>query len=310
MPVDNCNVNKYKYSAYGLTINSELLLPELSAGEGAADVEICLGKAMGERPDAPEGADYLYTVRNDLYFRIRGAGKYHVAGGKKIIVEPDEQADPESVKLFLLGTAMGAALLQRGILPIHGSAVAAQGRCLILTGLTGAGKSTLSGALRNKGCSFLTDDVAALVWDEHGALWVQPGIPRQKLCRDSVETMGGDVDLYSQINMDRDKYAIPVGRQFLAAPVRLSAIYEIVPDDCEGVSMKEVTGTAKLAIFMKHTYRVELLRRIGLKQEHFRQCADAANKIPAYRLIRPRGRFTLEEQTRYVMDVLGIREKM
>ena len=297
-------INKYKYSAYGLTISSEIPLPELLAGEGAVDVEVCRGR-IGERPDAPEGADYLYTVKNELYFRIRGAGKYHVANGNKIIIEPDERASPESVRLFLLGSAMGAALLQRGILPIHGSAVAGRGRCIILTGPAGAGKSTLSGALREKGYFLLADDVSALSWDEYGVLRVQPGIPRQKLCRDSVETMGGDVGLYTQISMERDKYMIPVDRQFLASPARLSAVCEIVPDDCECVRMEEVTGYAKLAVFMNHTYRVQLLRRIGSQQKHFRQCADAANKIPVYRLTRPKDRFTLEEQARHIMDVLG-----
>jgi hypothetical protein len=73
--------------------------------------------------------------------------------------------------------------------------------------------------------------------------------------------------------------------------------------------MKEITGSTKLEMLVKHTYRVELLQRIGLRQKHFQQCADAANKIPVYRLFRPKGRFTLEEQTRYVMDTLDHEDK-
>ena len=68
-------------------------------------------------------------------------------------------ANEDHVRLYILGTCMGALLLQRKILPLHGSAIAINGKAYAIVGDSGAGKSTLASAFLNKGYQLLSDDV-------------------------------------------------------------------------------------------------------------------------------------------------------
>ena len=98
------------------------------------------------------------------------------------------------MRLFLLGTSFGALLMQRGILPLHGSAMVVNGRGVVFTGMSGAGKSSLLAAFRKKGYPFLTDDVVAVTVDTAGTAWIHPSYPQQKLWRDSTKAVGVDTD--------------------------------------------------------------------------------------------------------------------
>ncbi len=87
-----------------------------------ADVTIRVETALsswGERGvmAQAEGADRFLLA-------IPGVAAFHVHGGREIIIQPAPQADAAAIRLFLLGSAFGALLHQRGITPMHGSAVA------------------------------------------------------------------------------------------------------------------------------------------------------------------------------------------
>ena len=56
-------------------------------------------------------------------FLIPETAFYCIEDGRKITVSPLAGADPEKVRVYLLGTCMGALLMIRGMLPLHGSAV-------------------------------------------------------------------------------------------------------------------------------------------------------------------------------------------
>lgn len=220
------------------------------------------------------------------------------------MIEPFEGASSASIALFLLGTAFGALLLQRGVLPIHGSAILIDGECVIFTGESGAGKSTLSLALREKGYPLLTDDVAALSIHEDGTIWVQPGYPQQKVWKDSADKMGVDVSGLSRIQLLREKYYLPIERGFHDTPSRLKAVCEIKPDDCSDVSISEFNGINRLLILMNNTYRVEYMHYFDLKQDHFKNCTLVAKKVPIYRITRPINQFTTDKQIELVKEIL------
>ena len=58
--------------------------------------------------------------------------------------------------------------------PIHGAAVARDGRALVLAGESHAGKSTLAGWLTAHGWEFLTDEVALVEQRPDSSWWVRP----------------------------------------------------------------------------------------------------------------------------------------
>ena len=71
---------------------------------------------------------------------------------------------------------MGAILMQRKVFPLHGSAIAINGKAYAFVGDSGAGKSTLASAFLNKGYQLLSDDVIAvsLSQDENIHLLLHP----------------------------------------------------------------------------------------------------------------------------------------
>ena len=134
------------YWAYGLSIHAELACPELpflALEAGKPDVTIRL---------LPSSEDALEPLENGYYevqpgiFRlaVQGVAQYRVEEGSRIFIEPLPDVPLEKVRLFLLGSAMGALLYQRGLFPLHGSAVETPWGAMIFVGAQGAGKSTLA----------------------------------------------------------------------------------------------------------------------------------------------------------------------
>ena len=51
------------------------------------------------------------------------------------IVSPLKRYDEDVIRLYILGTCMGAILMQRRIFPLHGSAVAINGKAYAFVGI-------------------------------------------------------------------------------------------------------------------------------------------------------------------------------
>lgn len=290
------HLHKYKYRVFGLTAASDIMLPQLFETTGEPDIFIMKGEVPEEIDSAISKNEYVQVSGSELLFRITGVGRYFISNGKYIVVKPDSECNEQLVQLYLLGSAMGAVLFQRGTLPIHGSAVVIHDKAVIITGGSGAGKSSLTLALREMGCKFLTDDISALTQDNDGIIYVQPAYPQQKLWKDSIEAMGDDVEDLTQINNRKDKYYYPAVQGFCDHPVRLGAVCEIVPQDGDVTELRTVKGVEKVDILMRNIYRYQLAGYFGNGQAYFKKCADIANSVSMFRLFRPVGKFTANEQ--------------
>ena len=82
-----------------------------------------------------------------------------VEGGRRISYEADGAFEDLDLRLFLLSTPWLALAMQRGLLPLHASAVAHGKDVYAFTGGSGAGKSTLAAALSARGHALFADDV-------------------------------------------------------------------------------------------------------------------------------------------------------
>ncbi|MDA8337479.1 MAG: hypothetical protein M0Z41_21250 [Peptococcaceae bacterium] len=299
----------YLYTAFGLHIASGLLLPELLPdldGPVAPDVHIGLGEVPTDIPGAREKKGIYQVARDRFLFWIRGIGRYYVTDGNRIIIRPDGSPAENAVRLVLLGTGLGSLLLQRGVFSIHGSAVLVNQRCVIFTGVSGVGKSTLSAAFNVRGYPMLTDDVAAVTIDDHNGLpWVQFGYPQHKLRRDSAQAVGVDVSSGSMVFPGKrgSKFALPAHKEFWRSPVRLGAVYELTAGS-DDVSMRHLSIAEKLAVMMSNTYRPWLINGFDLRRQHFEWCVAIARTVPIVRLTRPGGMFPVAEQMRLIENDL------
>lgn len=293
----------YLYEAYGLRIRSEVQLPELhpviGRDEQEADLLIRLAEIVRDLPD-----NSVEVEDGKLYIKVRDAALYCIEGGHTVTISCTGDSSVEKMRLYLLGTCMGAVLLQRGMLPLHGSAAAVDGKAYVFIGDSGAGKSTLAAALQHRGACLISDDVAAVSWDARGIPYVAYAYPQQRLRQESLEHFGMDSKRYASVPMDEAKYAVPVPFLRERRPLPLGGVYELCTSSDAGAVPRivEIGKLESIHLLLFHTYRRALVQRLGLKQRHFAQAVSLLKYASVKRLVRPEQRMTIEQTATAVWD--------
>lgn len=304
------NMHYYTYKVYGLIIRSEIEIPELTDVDEENvlkyDCTISYGIVPREITKSLIKGTWYQISKKEFYMHINGVAHYYVCNGNSIIVEPEKCIDMRILRVFLLGSSLGLIMSQRNIIALHGGTVAVNDGGIILCGGTGAGKSTLNSAFRKEGFSFLSDDVSALGEDCNGKIVVHPTYSQVKLCKDAMIKMDYDIKDIDLIDNERDKYAIPLNKFFLNYSIPLIGIYEISVGDISTVEINEITGNEKLKIILGNIYRIELIGCLGLDRDYFKKCLEVVKNIPVYRLIRPRDKFTVNEQVHKIKSTLRV----
>lgn len=306
---ENLQKVKYIYTVFGLKIISDISILELLPSKGKEDIRIIFGKVPSKINVAILETDTYQISKTEFLFYVKDVGYYYIKNGSLIVIEPEENADCKDIKVYLMGTALGAALLQRGIIPVHGSSVVIDGRCVIFTGACGSGKSTLCSAFRKNGYEFLSDDISVITLNEEGIPMVQPAFPQQRLCSDTAEVMGYDISRLSLACKADDKYVITDYNNFKSEPMPLSAIFEICPKSDCNVEITKVGGTDKLWNFIRNIYCSVILLILGINPDYFRRCIDISRTISFYYLVRPEDKYTVDEQMQVVKKTLDMLSK-
>lgn len=305
MAIYSTDSQKFNYSMFGLAAASDIMIPQLLEVAGEPDIYIVRGKTPRRLRGPLYRSRNIQISKTGMLLKVKGVGRYYIDSGKYIVVEPLKGSDMQTVRLFLLGSAMGALLFQRGILPLHGSAVVMKDKAVIITGASGAGKSSLAMAFREKGYSFVTDDIAAIKHGEDGSVYVLPSYPQQKLWQDSIEYIGGEVENLEQINRWNNKFYYPVGNDFCNSPARLTAVCEIVPRDKREVEIYKVDGVEKIDVLMRNIYRYQWAGFFGNGKVYFTKCADIAKHVDVFRMFRPENGFSVDEQVKKLQECLS-----
>jgi hypothetical protein len=152
--------------------------------------------------------------------------RIRVSAGVEIMVDAS-LSSPAQARDYLLGTAMGAVLHQRGYLPLHANVMEWNGRAYAFAGASGAGKSTLAARLQAQGFGFLSDDICALSFDAQGRPRAWPGIPRVKLWRDAVAELSMDASRLRPLSWTTEKFEAPVAGQVGHHSLPLAAVYDL-----------------------------------------------------------------------------------
>ena len=286
---------RFFYESYGLRIASDLPLPELraaAAGAATTDVEI-LAQPLPEALDgATESGSWWQVAEGRYQFVAAGVARYRVEHGRRIIVDRyDPRATSESsadVRVYLLGTALGALLHQRGLLPLHVSALCAPSGTWAFTGPSGAGKSTLAAWLHRRfDWPMVSDDVAVL--DAGTALpRLHPGPTRLKLWRDALAALGIDESGLARDATRYEKFHLVVQKGFEASPQGLTALVLLESEAGAAPELVRLKGQEAFRAIHASIYRPEFAVQFRRPDELFRQCVALANRIRVYRFRRPR----------------------
>jgi len=278
----------YRYRVYGLSVRSELPLPELHPDEtpGEPDVDIRLESISTSDEEGlilrPDGA----------VLWVKDIAAYLMRDGREIVVDPSPKASARNVRLYLLGSAMGLMLHQRGLLPLHANAIEIDGCAFAFMGESGAGKSTLAAWLHDAGHRVIADDICVLQFDDKGErIRVHPGLPRIRLWKDALRHSGrepGDYEFSYAGDETYEKYDVPVPPdKSSASELDLAAIYLL--DVGERFAISPLTGVEAVEAIFSHTYRGFAVSQFGRDQLHFDSAVQVVRNTPIFRLERSRG---------------------
>ena len=242
----------------------------------------------------------------EMLLNISGVARYLIRNGEEVLVDQAPAATLSHVCAFLLGTVFGVLCHQRGMTPLHGSAIDVQGGCVVFVGDSGAGKSTLAAALSARGHQVIADDVSCLQLTDNGNVMCWPGVGRIRLWEDAAAALGF-------IGAEREshglnKYLVPVpqpGSPF--ASRRLQRIYHLNRFPlCRTATVSQVRGAAAVELLMQNVYRLSLAEYMGRKPVLGAICAAIAGQIPIFQFSQSIGFDTLQENIEILEDHLGV----
>lgn len=287
----------YAYTLFGLSIASDLELPELSAAEAIdpADVIITHGR-IGAGPGHGPGVHRLDECA--MLVSIEGIGRFRVRDGREITVEPDPRAHAQNVRLYLLGSAFGLLLHQRGLLPLHANAIELEGTAVAFMGPSGEGKSTLAAWFHDRGHAVVADDVCVIRFDERRRPVAAPGAPKLRLWKEALEATGRRPEDFSRAwagDDTWDKFDVPL-QQVSATGLPLRALYLLESGTESRIDLLEGADAARAVI--ENTYRGAYAAMVGTGREHWESCIALASAAPIFRMVRTRdlARFDVEAE--------------
>jgi hypothetical protein len=273
------------YHVFGLLIRSDLTLPELLPAEASEqpDATIRLGDTGAGRNHEPG----VHSIERGLLLVIEGVARYAIRDGSEIVVEPEPDAPEASVRLFLLGSAMGALLHQRGLLPLHANAVEIEGKAFAFMGPSGEGKSTLAAVFHDLGHRIIADDVVVVRFGDDGRAMATAGMPRLRLWRAALAATGRDASHYDRSFAGREqieKFDVPIARELAGSEPELAAVYLLAAG--EQLKIERLGGTAALQAVTENTYRGGFVGRVGKSRDHWEECLKLVRRVPVFLLTR------------------------
>lgn len=292
------------YLLGGITLCSEIELPELSLLEqqGATPhpVTIRLGSVSDPWPDAVALDPDCFATPQKYLLRIPGIASYEVTNGCEIVVSPDPGALPLDIRAYLLGAVFMVLCQQRGLLPLHASAVSAGRGVAAFLGRSGQGKSSLAAHLARRGFRVVADDVCLIDPTQPGQVMVTPVAPWLKLWRSSLHYLGRKEDGLERVFSEEDKYRVPLDAGSQPEPIRALLFLGAEDSSTSVTVMEEISRIEAIPLLMNLTHQAYLLEATGQREANFLRCGRVLSQAKAYRLRRPWGLEHLES----TMDAL------
>jgi len=291
------------YTVYGLTIASEIELPELVSASQDAGGSVAESLAVSIVVDpndfsgrpASDAETIAWARPDDVCVRYPGLASYRVTSGRTIRVFVAEGADASLVRLFLLGPALAILLHQRKWLVLHASAVSINGRAAVFVGNKGYGKSTLAAALLARGHPLIADDLAPIDFSDPSRPVIHPGFPQLKIAPATAERLGHQSDSLSLLHSSLKKKALRAQGEFVSSPTPLFRIFVLAKGD-DGVC-QPLPPQQRFIELVRHSYVAPLLQSTGEAAAHFSQVAVLAASANVMELRR---RWDLDDLPRTV----------
>ncbi|MCR9192725.1 MAG: hypothetical protein NXI01_08740 [Gammaproteobacteria bacterium] len=267
------------YKLLGLSVSCDILLqaPDYGPISNCADVMIHKSNQKLLLP-APKN---ILTLNLD----IPSVAQFQIQAGKKITYIPYDDATEDDLRLYLMGSCMGALLQQRGLIVLHGNAVTWDNQtCHIYMGNQGAGKSTTAAWHYQRGASIVADDICAILFNSKGCPFVIPSFPQLKLWQASADLLEISTASLKRVRAQNDKFMLPIAsNRFAKEPCELKLIFEINQQEH---TQKQIVGLEKLLKLQQHSYRYYFLSQMGLEYDYLKQLMTLASQVAVTQMPR------------------------
>jgi len=207
---------------------------------------------------------------------------------------------------WMLCYAMTLALIRMHKIIIHCAGLLIPGTddAVLVCGESGAGKSTISDALMNRGMLFVSDD-SVRISGENGVSLVYGSYRQRRLCEDVINREGYDRSKLSHyVEGDREKWAVNMEKGYYGdKPHKLKYLFFLSLKEGDEVSFNEVTGPGKITQIMRALYKAKAYRREGMPPNLLVEFAAIAKDVRVIMIERPIGKNTVDTIVERITDI-------
>lgn len=296
----------YSYLTHGLIVHSEIKFPELREAEGKADFFIKYATVPENLSEIKSKGACYQSNSNEYLLKIENVGLFYITEGKNIFVQSiGRQVKESEIRIFILGSSMGALLHQRGdYLPIHASAVLIDGKAVLFTGMSGSGKSTTATAFHKNGYTFLSDDISAIKFDEKQNPVLYPSFSNIKLWEDAMMKLSLENSKKIKIRQEIEKFSINIDMEKkIERPIPVIALYRMDISNQPHHYFEELLPFEKFQFVLKSIFRSRIRRGLNNPQL-FKFGELLAKKIKVKRFYRPKRGFDFDGLINKVLNDL------
>ena len=212
----------------------------------------------------------------------------------EVICALETEPDAPEVTAAIFGNVLACICWRRGQLALHGSAVAIDGRAVLLLGPVATGKSLLAGALARRGHCVLADEVAAVSGGQ-----CHPAGSLLSLADDALSAAGinpDDLPQYSNFPIPKRLWTAgpsPEPRAYPIAAVLRLAKAKAEPDAPN--QPERLAAEAAIEAVLGQVYRRDMLRVLDTETTARREAAKLCATAPVYRFPVARSLDRVEE---------------
>ena len=253
---------------------------------GDARVEILIQIAPGYSPIAKNAGRVLEHSVECSLIRIENVADFEVSKGQLIRVWPAHGATEKDIEIFLFGPVWATLCHQRGMLPLHASAIVTRGSIAAFAGHSGAGKSTIAASLGSLDYELVTDDILPVSFN-HSVPGAWPYLRRLKLRRDSFVPLALKPTEPVSETLDKEKYFVRPKFAAYDKWSKLERLYLLELDPTVSrLSIDQITGAEAVRVLIDQTYHFSFIVGSGRFRDHVAFCTQLASKIAVYHLRR------------------------
>jgi len=240
------------------------------------------------------------TADGTALVRLAGIG-YFLLRGSEVICALETAPDAPEITAAVYGNVLACISWRRGQLALHGSAVAIDGRAVLLLGPRDLGKSLLASALARRGHSLLSDEVAAVA----GARCFPAG-SMLSLADDALNAAGIAPDPLPQYtNFPLAKRLWIAGPRPEPRPYEIAAVLRLKKAEASApIEPMRLEGEEAIETVLDQFYRRDMLKILDTGSAARREAEALIDAAPVYRFPVPRTLTRVDEVADHILDLV------